>query len=53
MAFRNTGWSTRTPTATVVTLGEDGFETAAIYGKGQTLTSPILPGFAVNLDDLF
>ena len=40
-------------TATVMTLGEDGFETAAIYGKGQTLTSPILPDFAVNLDDLF
>ncbi len=40
-------------TATVMTLGEDGFETASIYGRSQTLTSPTLPGLALDLDDLF
>ena len=40
-------------TITVMTPGEDGFETAAAYGRSQTLTSPTLPGLALNLDDLF
>ena len=40
-------------TVAVMTLGEAGFEIAAVYDKGQTLTSPTLPGLAVNLDDLF
>ena len=29
-----------------------GFEVEAIYGKGQTLTSPTLEGFTVNLDEI-
>ena len=40
-------------TITVMTPGEDGFETAAAYGRSQTLTSPTLPGLALDLDDLF
>ena len=38
---------------TVMALGEGGFETAAVYRKGQTLTSSTLPGFAVGLDEIF
>ena len=38
---------------TVLTLGEYGYETAGIYGEGDTLTSPTLPGFALNVSDLF
>ena len=38
---------------TVLFLGENGYELAAIYGEGQTLTSPTLPGFSLNLDDIF
>ncbi len=40
-------------TITVLLLGEDGFAEVATYQKGQTLTSPTLPGFSVNLDELF
>ena len=40
-------------TITVFLLGDAGFELAAIYGEGQTLTSPTLSGFSVDLDDLF
>ena len=38
---------------TVLTLGNHGYETAGIYGEGDTLTSPTLPGFALNVSDLF
>ena len=38
---------------TLLILGEDGYELAGIYGEGQTLTSPTLPGFRLNLDDIF
>ena len=38
---------------TVLLLGQDGYELAGIYGEGQTLTSPTLPGFSLNLDDIF
>ena len=38
---------------TVLLLGENGYELAGIYGEGQTLTSPNLPGFSLNLDDIF
>ncbi len=38
---------------TVLILGENGYELVAIYGEGQTLTSPTLPGFSLNLDDIF
>ena len=40
-------------TVTVLRLGAAGFTVVARYGAGQTLTSPILPGFTANLDDLF
>ena len=38
---------------TVLFLGEDGYELADIYGEGQTLTSPTLPGFNLTLDEVF
>ena len=40
-------------TVTVLTPGARGFDAAAVHGKGQTLTSPTLPGFAADLDELF
>ena len=38
---------------TVLLPGESGYEPTGIYGEGQTLTSPALPGFSLNLDDIF
>ena len=38
---------------TVFTLGEDGYQLAGIYTRGQTLESPLLEGFSPNLDDIF
>ncbi len=38
---------------TVLILGENGYELAGIYGEGQTLTSPTLSGFSLNLNDIF
>ncbi|MCY4654497.1 MAG: Uma2 family endonuclease [Dehalococcoidia bacterium] len=38
---------------TVLLLGESGYGLAGIYGEGQTLTSPTLSGFSLNLDDIF
>ena len=40
-------------TATVLRLGEDAFEVEAIYGEGQTMTSPTLAGFSVGLKEIF
>ena len=40
-------------TATVLILGANGYNTHAVYGEGDTLTSPTLPGFALNLSELF
>ncbi len=40
-------------TVTVLTLGEGAFEEAGVYGKGDTITSPTLEGFSVDLDDIF
>ena len=40
-------------TISVFLLGDAGFELTSIYGEGQTLTSPTLSGFSVDLDDLF
>ena len=40
-------------TVTVLRLGAAGFTVVAQYGAGDTLTSPTLPGFTVNLDDIF
>ena len=40
-------------TIAVLTLADNGFELAAVYGEGQTLASPLLPGFALDLDLVF
>ncbi len=40
-------------TVTVFALRADGYELAGIYTRGQTLTSPTLEGFSLNLDDIF
>ena len=40
-------------TATVLILGANGYNTHAVFGEGDTLTSPTLPGFALNLGELF
>ena len=40
-------------TATVLILGANGYNAHAVYGEGDTLTSPTLAGFALNLSDLF
>ena len=42
-----------TRTVTVLLLDAGAFAEVACYGAGQTLTSPTLPGFTANLDDLF
>ena len=38
---------------TVLSLGDNDYEVAAIYGSGETLTSPILPGFTLAIDEIF
>ena len=38
---------------TVLMLDGDGYETDGIYGIGDTLTSPTLRGFALDVSDLF
>ncbi len=38
---------------TILVLGENGYELVGIYGEGQTLTSPTLSGFSLNLNDIF
>ncbi len=40
-------------TVTVLLLDDGDFAEVAAYGAGETLTSPTLPGFTVNLDDIF
>lgn len=40
-------------TVTVLLLGENGYEIAGIYAKDDTLTSPTLEGFSINLSDIF
>ena len=40
-------------TATVLTLGANGYDTHAVYSEGDTLISPALPDFALNLSELF
>ena len=40
-------------TIAVLMLGEDGFETVATYGESDTLVSPTLPGFRLNVDEVF
>ena len=38
---------------TVLLLAERGFDLVGIYGEGQTLTSPTLSGFTLDLDSIF
>ena len=38
---------------TVLSLGNGDYEVAAVYGSGETLSSPILPGFALAIDEIF
>ena len=40
-------------TITVLLLGERGFAVEGIYGEGETLESPTLQGFALDLGDVF
>ena len=40
-------------TITVLRLGERGFEDVDTYSEGETLTSPTLQGFTLNLDEIF
>ena len=40
-------------TATVLILGANGYNTHAVFGEGDALTSPTLAGFSLNLSDLF
>ena len=40
-------------TIIVLILGANGYDTYAVFGEGDILTSPGLPGFALNLSDLF
>ena len=40
-------------TITVLILGAGGYDTHAVYGEGDTMTSPTLPGFALDLGELF
>ena len=37
----------------VLLLRESEYETVGIYGEGQTLTSPTLTDFTLNIDDIF
>ena len=38
---------------TVLSLGGNDYVVTAIYGSGETLTSPILPGFTLAIDEIF
>ena len=40
-------------TVMVLLRGEDSFEVGGIYGEGQSLCSPTLAGFGVDLDAIF
>ncbi len=44
---------TDTRTIEVLQLDEEGYQTVGTYSVGQTLTSPTLAGFGLNIDDLF
>ena len=45
--------NTDTHTIEVLVLTEDGFETYAVFAKGQTLTSPTFTDFALSIDEVF
>ena len=38
---------------TVLSLGDSDYEVVAVYGSGETLTSPTLQGFALAIDEIF
>ena len=40
-------------TVTILRLGEREFDVVGTYGEGEILTSSTLPGFMLNLDDIF
>ena len=40
-------------TVTVLLLGENGYEVVGIYSKGDTLTSPTLESFSIDLNEIF
>ena len=40
-------------TIEVLLLGPNGYSVASVYTAGQTLTSPTLTDFSLNIDDLF
>ena len=40
-------------TVEVLLLGVNGYDAIATYGAGETLTSPTLTGFSLNIDDVF
>ena len=38
---------------TILLLGERGYEVVGTYGEEETLTSPTMQGFTLNIGDLF
>ena len=40
-------------TITILRMGADGYNVHAVYGEGDTLVSPTLAGFALDLGELF
>lgn len=50
-------WLVDTPSSTVLVFRRDdsgpGFADAVEFGAGETLTSPLLPGFTLDVDGLF
>ena len=42
-----------TRSVAVLTLVGDDYEVAGEYGMGETLVSPLLPGFTLDIDDIF
>ncbi len=40
-------------TITILRMGADGYNVHAVYGEGDTLSSPTLAGFALNLGEMF
>ena len=44
---------TDSPRVTVLALAGADYEVAGLYGMGDTLVSPLLPGFRLDVDDIF
>ena len=40
-------------TITILRMGADGYNVHAVYGEGDTLASPTLASFSLNLGELF